>query len=128
MWIGTTLLLGGAVAFRLGRGDPATAVVSAPVGDSAAGTLLEFGSTRCAGCKAMHAELGLLREECADGPRITEIDVFADEATPARYGVQVIPTQVLLNARGEEFDRHEGFLPRGDIVARFEGNGLGCRR
>lgn len=111
---GTAVFLGAAVAVRIGTRDaapaqaavtagaadtvqaPATALAGSTVQVEAApeGTLLEFGSTRCSGCKAMHAELGLLHEECAKGPKIREIDVFTDEELPERYRVAVIPTQV----------------------------------
>lgn len=125
--VGTALLLGGAVVVRATTRDAVAAPAAAAVLATGTGTLLEFGSTRCAGCKAMHAELGLLRSECAKGPQITEVDVFTDEALPTRYGVTIIPTQVFLDASGAEFDRHEGFLPRADILQRFASKHLGCQ-
>lgn len=74
----------------------------------------------------MHKELALLREECPEGLRIVEVDVFKDKETAEPYGVKVIPTQVFLAASGVEFDRHQGFLARSEIRDRFDGHGLRC--
>lgn len=89
--------------------------------------LVELGSTSCASCKAMHEELARLRDECGDQLDVTEIDVWHDEAARERYKVQVIPTQVFVDASGEEFDRHTGFLARAEIRQRFASHGVECR-
>lgn len=89
--------------------------------------LVELGSTSCASCKAMHEELARLRDECGDQLDVTEIDVWHDEAARERYKVQVIPTQVFVDASGEEFDRHAGFLARAEIRQRFASRGVECR-
>ncbi len=89
--------------------------------------LIELGSTSCASCKAMHEELARLRDECGDELEVAEIDVWNDEAARERYKVQVIPTQVFVDASGEEFDRHVGFLARAEIRQRFASRGVACR-
>ncbi len=89
--------------------------------------LVELGSTSCTSCKAMHEELALLRQECGSSIGVEEINVWEDEAAAAPYGVQVIPTQVLLDGDGREFDRHVGFLSRADIRQRFAERGVECR-
>ncbi len=89
--------------------------------------LVELGSTTCQSCRAMHEELGLLREECGDSIAVEEIDVWSDRAAAQRYGVQVIPTQVFFDANGQEIERHVGFLARADIRARFAARGHECR-
>lgn len=89
--------------------------------------LVELGSTSCTSCKAMHEELARLRDECGDELEVTEIDVWHDEAARERYKVQVIPTQVFVDASGAEFDRHVGFLARTEIRQRFASRGVACR-
>ena len=89
--------------------------------------LIELGSTSCASCKAMHEELARLRDECGDELEVAEIDVWNDEAARERYKVQVIPTQVFVDASGEEFDRHVGVLARAEIRQRFASRGVACR-
>jgi len=103
-----------------GAPEATTAAASRP-------RLIELGSTSCASCKAMHEELAALRDECGDELEVTEIDVWHDEAARERYKVQVIPTQVFVDASGAEFDRHVGFLARAEIRQRFASRGLACR-
>jgi thioredoxin 1 len=88
--------------------------------------LLELGSTSCKSCLDMHAELAHLRRECGGVVDIDEVDVFVDEATAERYGVQVIPAQIFFGADGRESDRHIGFLPRGEVRDRFAKHGVRC--
>ncbi|MBK7581601.1 MAG: thioredoxin family protein [Myxococcales bacterium] len=99
----------GALVMRAQRSEPATS--AAPPARGA--RLVELGSTSCRSCKAMHEELALLRGECS-GIAVEEIDVWRDEEAGQRYGVNVIPTQVFLDADGRELDRHTGFLARAD--------------
>jgi thioredoxin 1 len=89
--------------------------------------LVELGSTSCASCKAMHEELAKLRDECRDTITVDEIDVWKDEDAARRYGVRVIPTQILFDGEGRELDRHVGFLARNDIRDRFARHGTVCR-
>lgn len=117
--------VGVVAALALRPASAPTSPASAPA--KAGATLVELGSTSCKSCKAMHEELALLREECGASLAVQEIDVWRDEAAGRRYGVQVIPTQVFLDANGEEFDRHVGFLARREIRARFAQRGLECR-
>ena len=42
----------------------------------------------------------------------------------ARHGVQLIPTQVFIDAEGREVFRHTGFMPKGDIVAKLKEMGV----
>ena len=114
----------GALVLRQQRTEP-SAVADAPAARGA--RLVELGSTSCRSCKAMHEELALLREECSSSIAVEEIDVWRDEEAGRRYGVNVIPTQVFLDAEGRELDRHTGFLARADIRARFAARGHECR-
>lgn len=76
----------------------------------------------------MHEELAHLRTECGASIAVEEIDVWRDEAAGRRYGISVIPTQILFDGNGREIDRHVGFLTRSDIRARFVQRGIVCRR
>lgn len=88
--------------------------------------LVELGAARCQSCKMMKEELALLGSECPDVLEIEIIDVWQDEASAKRYGVEVIPTQVFLDAEGKELSRHIGFIPRAEILARFASTGARC--
>lgn len=124
----TALAVVAALGVRAQRTDAADTTGEPSVGGGAAvATVMEFGSTQCAGCKAMHAELAQLRAECPNEPVVVEVDVFEDRQAATRHEVSIIPTQVLFDAAGEEVGRHEGFLARADILARLEPHGAACR-
>jgi len=114
----------GALVLRQQRTEP-SAVAEAPAARGA--RLVELGSTSCRSCKAMHEELAQLREECGASIAVEEIDVWRDEEAARRFGVNVIPTQVFLDADGRELERHTGFLARADIRARFAARGHECQ-
>lgn len=90
--------------------------------------LVELGSTSCQSCKAMHEELAQLRKECGTSINVEEIDVWRDKEAARRYGIKVIPTQILFDSKGREVDRHVGFLARAEIKQRFAQRGFACRR
>jgi thioredoxin 1 len=115
----------GTLTLRQQRNAAPTPEVAAAVGSA---RLVELGSTSCQSCKAMHEELALFRKECGASIAVEEINVLNDEDAAHRYGVSVIPTQVLLDADGHEIDRHVGFLARADIRQRFAQRGLECRQ
>ncbi|MCK6570717.1 thioredoxin family protein [Myxococcota bacterium] len=99
--------------------EAATPITRAP-------RLVELGSTKCKSCVAMHEELGRLRSECPDGFAIEEIDVWRDADAARRHRVDLIPTQVFLDASGRELERHTGFLAAADIRSRFAAHGVAC--
>lgn len=81
--------------------------------------LLEFGSTSCASC----VEMGkLLRKAKNEYPQshIYFIEVYTDQQSMRNYGVQMIPTQVYLNEKGEEVDRHIGAVAYEQLIAKLK--------
>jgi thioredoxin-like negative regulator of GroEL len=51
--------------------------------------------------------------------RIAKLNVDENPATAARFGVQSIPTLLVL-AQGREIDRIVGVLPKAEITRRLE--------
>jgi thioredoxin 1 len=86
--------------------------------------LLEFGAGKCKQCKAMKPIIAALANEYEGRVRVREVDVFTHEAVARRYNVWTIPTQLFLDAEGNEVYRHEGFLPRADIIAQLNEMGV----
>ena len=41
-----------------------------------------------------------------------------------KYGIQTIPTQIFFDRGGKEYYRHEGFMPREDIVGKLREMGV----
>jgi thioredoxin 1 len=52
------------------------------------------------------------------------IDIGEHPEEAQRYEVRLIPTQIFLDAGGREVWRHEGFLPRAEIVAKLAEMGV----
>jgi thioredoxin 1 len=99
---------------------------AAPVAQAAAGLprLVDLGSTTCIPCKKMAPILDELRKEYALRMQVEFIDVNEHREAAMSYGIKLIPTQVFLDASGKELWRHEGFLDREDILAKWKELGV----
>ncbi|MFH1011665.1 MAG: thioredoxin family protein [bacterium] len=82
--------------------------------------LVDLGSKYCKPCKAMAPILEEVSKEYAGRAKVTVIDVREDKEAGRRYGIRVIPTQIFFDADGKEVYRHEGFLGKDEIEARFK--------
>ena len=89
-------------------------------------TFLEFGSTTCIPCQQMVAVMKAVEETYGHEVKVVFNDVKSDSgATLGRqYGIQLIPTQVLLNDQGEEVFRHQGFIPFEDLAVELKKLGV----
>jgi thioredoxin 1 len=47
------------------------------------------------------------------------VDVWVKPDAAEPYGIRMIPTQIFYSADGTELSRHEGFMSREDILARW---------
>lgn len=127
--VATLVLSVGAIA---GCGEPASAEAQARSAAAAASTprtrpiphLVDVGAGKCIPCKAMAPILEQLRTDYAGRLQVTFVDAWTspDEARP--YGVRMIPTQIFYGADGRELARHEGFMSREEILARWKALGV----
>lgn len=102
---------------------PASAAVP-PAGTQAAKPaalprLVDLGSTTCIPCKKMAPILAELAVEQAGRLEVLVIDIREDQEAAAKYGIRLIPTQVFFDAAGKEVWRHEGFIDKAAILARW---------
>jgi len=83
--------------------------------------LVDLGSKQCIPCKKMAPILDELKREYAGQFDVEFIDVWIPENKPlaAKYEIQLIPTQVFLDAAGKERFRHEGFYSKEEILAKW---------
>ena len=113
--------------FRRQAGWVALAILCATVGvgTSEPGTprpkLVDLGAKACVPCKRMAPILEDLRKTCAGAFDTEFIDVWLPEnqVHAKAYAVKSIPTQIFLSAEGKELWRHEGFLAKDDILAKW---------
>lgn len=72
--------------------------------------LVDFFATWCGPCKMMHPVLDTLKQTMEDKVRIVKIDVDRNEAVAAQYGIQAVPTLMLMR-NGKVLWRQSGALP-----------------
>jgi thioredoxin 1 len=110
-----------------GEEEPAEAkTTSASEGSVASVTFVEIGSVKCIPCKMMQPIMDEIKKEYAGRVKV----IFYDVSTPEgsiwceKLGIRLIPTQVFLDANGNEFFRHEGFFPKEEIVKVLKQGGV----
>ena len=89
-------------------------------------TFIELGSVNCIPCKQMQPVMKSIEDKYGDRVKVIFYDVWkADQKQYAqKYGIRLIPTQVILDEKGKEFFRHEGFYPESEIDKLLKDKGL----
>lgn len=87
-------------------------------------TLIDFGLRTCNVCKKMAPFLESLSGEYRGRANILFIDVRADQTTAQKFRVQMLPTQIFINAQGREVQRHTGFMDKAGIINGLKSAGL----
>ena len=132
-------LLGGCGASDPGSTDSTVASststnppqTSSPIAASGLPQLIDLGSDSCIPCQMMAPELEALAAEYAGSVDVTIVDVNNTQegaALARQLGVRVIPTQIFIDPAGNELSRHEGYISKDDMVARFEQLGYPLKR
>ncbi len=88
--------------------------------------LVDLGAKMCIPCKMMAPMLEELKEEYAGRLQVDFIDVWLPEnkQIARQYGIRLIPTQIFFGPDGKELWRHEGFLSKEDILAKWKELGV----
>ncbi len=76
--------------------------------------LLELGSDRCHYCKIMGKTLYKIKKEHPNY-NISYVNVSKDRTVAMNLEVQMIPTQIIYDAKGEEVYRHVGKLSEDEL-------------
>jgi thioredoxin 1 len=87
-------------------------------------TFLELGSDRCIPCRQMQPIMKELAAAFPEDILVVFYDVWEDPAPARKYKVQLIPTQIFLDAEGKEFFRHMGLFAKEEILKVLEKKGL----
>jgi thioredoxin 1 len=82
--------------------------------------LVDVGADKCIPCIKMAPILDQLREDFRGQLEVVFVDAWKKREEAARYGVQMIPTQIFYAADGKELFRHTGFYSREEILARWQ--------
>lgn len=95
---------------------------SSPASKGASGLprLVDLGADKCVPCVAMAPILAELKKEYAGRFEVEFIDVWKRREEAARYGVQMIPTQIFYDGAGKELHRRSGFIGKEDILTTWK--------
>ena len=108
----------------LGSDADPVAAQAALVAETPLPRLVDLGSDKCIPCKKMAPILDGLTEEYRGSLIVEVIDVRKDPEAGQPWGIRVIPTQVFLDASGEERFRHEGFMGKEAILDKWKELGV----
>lgn len=86
--------------------------------------LVDLGADKCIPCKMMAPILAELAKDYAGQLDVVFVDVWKNAEQGRTYGIRVIPTQIFFDAAGKERFRHEGFMPKKDILAKWQELGV----
>ena len=120
--LGLTLLL--ATLVSMWANAQTNAVASGVTNKPALPRLVDLGAGKCIPCKAMAPILEELKKTHAHCFAVEFIDVWKNPDAAKPYKINLIPTQIFYAADGRELHRHEGFLGRDDILAKWKELGV----
>jgi len=86
--------------------------------------LVELGADKCIPCKMMAPILEELRREYAGRLQVDFFDVWKNPGIAQEYRIQSIPTQIFYDASGQELFRHQGYISKDDILAKWKELGV----
>ena len=86
--------------------------------------LLDLGAGKCIPCKMMAPILEELKEDYKAQFEVVFIDVWEHPDETKKYNIKLIPTQIFYDDKGNELYRHEGFLSKEDILAKWDELGI----
>ena len=116
--------LGMALLFSPIDATPADPVVVPEIPVKGMVTMVDFGASFCAPCKAMAPFLEKLEKEYKGKAAIHVLDVGKAPDLCERFGIIELPTQVFYNKEGKEILRHKGFMKEEDIVKQLKKMGV----
>jgi thioredoxin 1 len=86
--------------------------------------LIDLGKGTCIPCKKMKPILEELEKEYQGKAVVKVIDLRYEPQEASKYRIRLIPTQIFFDVDGKEVYRHEGFMDKQSIKAKFTEMGV----
>ncbi len=80
--------------------------------------LVDFWAAWCGPCRMLAPVVDQIAAEFVNRVKVVKVDVDSDPALAAKFGIQGIPTLLLLN-HGQVVDRMVGVQPKATIAAKL---------
>jgi len=103
--------------------EPATTKITKPTTTQPKlPTLIDLGAHKCEACKKMTPILDELAKTYPKSFQVKFIDVWQkqNQKIAEQYKISLIPTQIFFDENNKELWRHEGFLPKKEILAKWQ--------
>ena len=97
---------------------PTLAQAAAPAKGKPA--LYEFGAGYCLSCKEMAKIMTELTAQYGDQLEVRMVYADKEKDLFKNYKIMLIPTQVFLDAAGQEVDRHIGALSKEEVIKKIK--------
>jgi thioredoxin 1 len=82
--------------------------------------LYEFGARYCVSCKEMAKIMAELQAQYGDQLEVRMVYADQDKDLFLKYKVVLIPTQIFLDASGQEVERHMGALSKEEVIKKLQ--------
>ncbi len=128
--VALVVVVGIVLARKAGRSDDTSSTdvterpTSAEHSSAPLPRLVDLGAGKCIPCKMMEPVLEQLRQEYAGRLRVEFYDVWNDPDVGKKFGIKIIPTQIFFDSQGRELWRHEGFMAKEEILAKWKELGV----
>jgi len=86
--------------------------------------LVDLGAGKCIACKTMQPILEQIKTEMEGKMSVYVLDTGKYPELSDEYQIKLIPTQIFYDASGKELFRHEGFISREDVLAKWAEHGV----
>jgi thioredoxin 1 len=104
--------------------EAAKATPTNPPAKASLPRLVDLGADKCIPCRMMAPILKELKTEYDGRMEVEFVDVWKKPDAGKTYKISLIPTQIFFNAAGKELFRHEGFISKEDILAKWKELGV----
>jgi hypothetical protein len=83
--------------------------------------LVEFGSDECSECQRMAVVLAEVTPKLRGTVDVVRVDTDVHPSQAQRWQLRMVPTQLFVDAQGQEQWRHEGYVATGELMAKIKG-------